>query len=171
MPGDVVRRMIPGKDTQRGYCHEIFVKADVKVVGSNYVIRNVSSDRLRPLISMPKDNAVCLDSWVGSTRNINEKLILKSNCGSILELRPDIEYCSLKDTDTRARNGFFAGTLFYPGQNLMGPVSELDNAKWITQSQEMKASRKHKNVDRKFTVQNVEIEGVWVHWQCKAYVS
>lgn len=30
MPGDVVRRMIPGKDTQRGYCHEIFVKADVK---------------------------------------------------------------------------------------------------------------------------------------------
>lgn len=36
MPGDVVRRMIPGKDTQRGYCHEIFVKADVKVCCSRF---------------------------------------------------------------------------------------------------------------------------------------
>lgn len=62
----------------------------------------------------------------------------------------------------------FASTVFYVGQTLVGPVSELDNAKWITQTQEMRTSRKHKTVDRKFIVQSVEIEGVWVHWQCKA---
>ncbi|XP_055623430.1 (E3-independent) E2 ubiquitin-conjugating enzyme [Toxorhynchites rutilus septentrionalis] len=168
MPGDVVRRMIPGKDTQRGYCHEIFVKADVKVVGTKYVIKNVASDRLRPLMSMPKDNAVCLDSWVGSTKNINEKLVLKSQCGSLVEIRPDIDYCTLKDSDTRFRCGYFSGTLFYPGQMLVGPISELENAKWLNTSAEMKLSRKHKMIDRKFTVQTVELEGVWVHWQCKA---
>uniref|UniRef100_A0A8D8MRR4 (E3-independent) E2 ubiquitin-conjugating enzyme n=2 Tax=Culex pipiens TaxID=7175 RepID=A0A8D8MRR4_CULPI len=168
MPGDVVRRMIKGKDTQRGYCHEILVKADVKIAGTKLVVRNVSSDRLRPLLSMPKDNAVCLDSWVGSTKNVNEKLVLKSQCGSLIEVRPDVDYCTLKDNDTRSRCGYFAGTLFYPGQTLVGPISELENAKWLNTSAEMKLSRKHKMVDRKFTVQSVDIEGVWVHWQCKA---
>jgi ubiquitin-conjugating enzyme E2 O len=43
MPGDVVRRLVPGKDTQRGYCREIFVKADVRVIGTKYVVKNVSS--------------------------------------------------------------------------------------------------------------------------------
>ncbi|XP_055548820.1 (E3-independent) E2 ubiquitin-conjugating enzyme [Wyeomyia smithii] len=168
MPGDVVRKIVPGKHTQRGYCHEIFVRADVKIAGTKYVVKNVPSDRLRPLMSMPKDNAVCLDSWVGSTRNVNEKLILKSQCGSLVEIRPDIEYCTLKDSDTRSRCGYFAGTLFYPGQTLVGPISDLENAKWINTSAEMKLNRKHKMIDRKFTVQSVEIEGVWVHWQCKA---
>lgn len=77
MPGDVVRRLIPGKDTQRGYCRDIFVKADVRVLGSKFILKNVAADRLRPLISMPRDNAVCLDSWVGSTKSVDEKLILK----------------------------------------------------------------------------------------------
>lgn len=167
MPGDVVRRM--KGDSQRGYCREIFVRADVKVVGTRYVVKNVSSERLKPLITMPRDNAVCLDNWVGSTKNINEKLTLRSSCGSILEVRPDIEYCPLKDADTKSRSGFFATTgTYYPGQTLIGPVSELENAKWITTSSEMRTSRKHKTVDRKFVVQSVEIEGVWVNWQCKA---
>uniref|UniRef100_A0A336MDJ5 CSON000051 protein n=1 Tax=Culicoides sonorensis TaxID=179676 RepID=A0A336MDJ5_CULSO len=168
MPGDVVRRMTVKGDSQRGYCREIFVKADVRILGTKYVIKNVPSERLKPLISMPRDNAVCLDSWVGSTKNINEKLILKSSCGSILEIRPDIEYCPLKDVDTKARSGLFATQSFYPGQILVGNVSELENAKWITTSPEMRTSRKHKTVDRKFSVESVDIEGVWVNWQCKA---
>lgn len=46
-------------------------------------------------------------------------------------------------------------------------MNELENAKWITQTPEMRASRKHK-AERKFIVQSVEIDGVYVHWQCKA---
>lgn len=168
MPGDVVRRMTVKGDSQRGYCREIFVKADIRILGTKFVIKNVPSERLKPLITMPRDNAVCLDSWVGSTKNINEKLTLKSSCGSILEIRPDIEYCPLKDVDTKTRSGLFATQAFYPGQVLVGNVSELENAKWITTSPEMRTSRKHKTVDRKFSVESVEIEGVWVNWQCKA---
>lgn len=77
MPGDVVRRMIAGKDTQRGYCRDILVRADVKVLDSKYVVKNISANRLRPLISMPQDNAVFYDSWIGSTKSVNEKLLLK----------------------------------------------------------------------------------------------
>lgn len=49
MPGDVVRRMIKGKDTQRGYCRDIKVTACVQVVGSKHVICNVKSESLVPL--------------------------------------------------------------------------------------------------------------------------
>lgn len=77
MPGDVVRRMIAGKDTQRGYCRDLLVKADVKILDSKYVIENVSANRLRSLIPMPRDNAVYYDSWIGSTKTVNEKLVLK----------------------------------------------------------------------------------------------
>lgn len=87
-----------------------------------------------------------------------------STCGSVLEIRPDIEYFPLKDKNNKS---MFSNTLFYVGQTLVGPVSELENAKWITTSPEMRASRKHKS-DRKFTVQSVEIDGIFVNWQCKA---
>ncbi|XP_058055719.1 (E3-independent) E2 ubiquitin-conjugating enzyme [Anopheles bellator] len=167
MPGDVVRRMVPGRDTQRGYCHEISVRADLRIAGTKYVVRNVPSERLRPLLSMPKDNAVCLDSWVGSTKQINEKLVLKSSCGSLVELCPVNDLCLLRDPNMRFRTGYFSETLFYPGQQLAGPMSELVNGKWLTTSNEMKYSRKNWSLERRFTVQSVELQGVTVHWQCK----
>lgn len=68
MPGDVVRRMIKGKDTQRGYCRDIMMTAAVQVVGSNMVLPVVPSERLLPLDEFTSDLAVCLDSWVGSTK-------------------------------------------------------------------------------------------------------
>lgn len=46
-------------------------------------------------------------------------------------------------------------------------MNELENAKWITQTPDMRMSRKHKT-ERKFVVQSVDIDGVYVHWQCKA---
>lgn len=49
MPGDVVRRMIKGKDTQRGYCRDIKVTACVQVMGSKHIILNVDSEQLVPL--------------------------------------------------------------------------------------------------------------------------
>ncbi|XP_050071796.1 (E3-independent) E2 ubiquitin-conjugating enzyme UBE2O [Anopheles maculipalpis] len=167
MPGDVVRRMVPGRDTQRGYCHEITVKADLRIIGTKYVVRNVCSDRLRPLLSMPKDSAVCLDSWVGSTKQIMEKLILKSSCGSLVEVCPASELGMFRDHNMRFRRGFFAEPLFYPGQQLVGLMSELANGKWLATSNEMKLSRKNHMLERKFTVQSVELQGVSVHWQCK----
>lgn len=123
-------------------------------------------------------------------------LLYRSTCGSVLELRPDIEYFPLKDKNNKS---MFSANLFYVGQTLCewllllqsreiytkklifnyqtlgflisshldGPVNELENAKWITQTPEMRASRKHK-AERKFIVQSVEIDGVYVHWQCKA---
>lgn len=76
MPGDVVRRLVAGKDTQCGYCREINMKADVKILGTKFVVQGVNSERLKP-VNMPNDNAVCLDSWVGSTKEVEEVITLR----------------------------------------------------------------------------------------------
>lgn len=46
MPGDVVRRMIKGKDTQRGYCRDIELTACVQVIGTKQVLTNIRSEDL-----------------------------------------------------------------------------------------------------------------------------
>lgn len=64
----------------------------------------------------------------------------------MLELRPDQEMCPLKDPDTKYRHGFFSGSLFYPGQTLVGPVNALQNAKWINSTPEIRNSRRNTTV-------------------------
>lgn len=64
----------------------------------------------------------------------------------MLELRPDHDFCQLKDADTKYRRGFFAGTLFYPGQTLVGPLSGLENATWLTARPEMRNTRRSTTV-------------------------
>lgn len=63
-----MRRMIAGKDTQRGYCREIIMTAALQIVGTKHVIPNVASERLQPLEEFTPDLAVCLDSWVGTSK-------------------------------------------------------------------------------------------------------
>ncbi|CAD6992973.1 unnamed protein product [Ceratitis capitata] len=113
MPGDVVRRLVPGKDTQRGYCRNISCHADVKVLGTKYVIKN----------------RCCLDSWVGSTKDVEEKAVLKSTAGTRIEIT-----CQ----------NFYGFTDYYSRDSQGKPLRG------------------------KYTIESVETDSVWVHWQCKA---
>ncbi|CAH3996803.1 unnamed protein product [Pieris brassicae] len=169
MPGDVVRRLIAGKDTQRGYCRDIEMTAALQIVGTKHVIPNVASERLQPLEEFTPDLAVCLDSWVGTSKAVHSKLRLVSADGSRLEY-PDLDTCPLEDYSMRRRRGTpYSSAEFYPGQVVYGPIGSLDNANWLNMTKEMKSARKHKMHDHKFTVESVITESVSVHWQCRAY--
>ncbi|CAK1547052.1 unnamed protein product [Leptosia nina] len=168
MPGDVVRRLIAGKDTQRGYCRDIEMTAALQIVGTKHVIPNVASERLQPLEEFTPDLAVCLDSWVGTSKTVHSKLRLVSSDGSRLEY-PDLDTCPLEDYSMRRRRATpYSSSEFYPGQVVYGPLGSLDNANWLNMTKEMKAARKHKMHDHKFTVESVITESVSVHWQCRA---
>ncbi|XP_075973303.1 (E3-independent) E2 ubiquitin-conjugating enzyme UBE2O isoform X2 [Anticarsia gemmatalis] len=168
MPGDVVRRLIAGKDTQRGYCRDIIMTAALQIVGTKHVIPSVASERLQPLEEFTPDLAVCLDSWVGTSKAVHSKLRLVSADGSRLEY-PDLDTCPLEDYSMRRRRSTpYSSSEFYPGQVVYGPLGSLDNANWLHVTKEMKAARKHKMHDHKFTVEAVMTESVSVHWQCRA---
>ncbi|PZC86293.1 hypothetical protein B5X24_HaOG211454 [Helicoverpa armigera] len=168
MPGDVVRRLIAGKDTQRGYCRDIIMNAALQIVGTKHVIPSVASERLQPLEEFTPDLAVCLDSWVGTSKAVHSKLRLVSAEGSRLEY-PDLDTCPLEDYSMlRRRSTPYSSSEFYPGQVVYGPLGSLDSANWLHITKEMKAARKHKMHDHKFTVEAVMTESVSVHWQCRA---
>ncbi|XP_028043776.1 (E3-independent) E2 ubiquitin-conjugating enzyme isoform X1 [Bombyx mandarina] len=168
MPGDVVRRLIAGKDTQRGYCRDIVMTAALQIVGTKHVIPSVASERLQPLEEFSPDLAVCLDSWVGTSKAVHSKLRLVSSDGSRLEYS-DLDTCPLEDYSMRRRRSTpYSSSEYYPGQVVYGPLGSLDNANWLHMTKEMKAARKHKMHDHKFTVEAVVTESVSVHWQCRA---
>ncbi|XP_031831737.1 (E3-independent) E2 ubiquitin-conjugating enzyme [Nomia melanderi] len=171
MPGDVVRRMIKGKDTQRGYCREIELTVCVQAIGTKQVLTNIRSEDLVPLEEFATDIAVCMDSWVGGIKMAHFKLWLTT---------PDGSRCVVNEMDSRvlgqleekrdSDNDFPHSSEFYPGQCLWGPVHCLEDAQWITCTKEMKAKRKTKPLKMtKVTVEKVETDWVGVHWQCRAY--
>uniref|UniRef100_A0A1B6CR24 UBC core domain-containing protein n=2 Tax=Clastoptera arizonana TaxID=38151 RepID=A0A1B6CR24_9HEMI len=177
MPGDVVRRMIKGKDTQRGYCRDIKVTASVQVLNSKYVIPNVKCESLVPLEDFTTDIAVCLDSWVGDIKAVKSKLLLQCFDGSRCYIR-DPETCGFevfedkhdeKEYDFPRRSGYF------PGQTLMGPICGLEEADWLFCTKKMKMQRSktnsqtRSNKNIKVIIESVETESVCVHWQCRAY--
>ncbi|XP_012217325.1 (E3-independent) E2 ubiquitin-conjugating enzyme UBE2O [Linepithema humile] len=171
MPGDVVRRMIKGKDTQRGYCRDIELTACVQVIGTKQVLTNIKSEDLIPLQEFATDMAVCMDSWVGGIRMTHFKLWLVTPDGSHCVIN-EMDSCVLGQLEeTRDNdNDFPHSTEFYPGQSLWGPVHCLEEAQWIQCTKEMKAKRKLKPQKiTKVIVEKVETDWVGVHWQCRAY--
>lgn len=143
MPGDVVRRIVPGHQTQKGYCRAVSVSADVSIKGTVCMLRNVNAERLRPLIATMRDNAVCLDSWVGSSKLVKLKLLMRTACGAELELRPEQDYTRLCDQDMLHRRGFYSDTVFYPGQTLVGALQmlERETVKWLTPPPDVRKSK------------------------------
>ncbi|XP_017790324.1 PREDICTED: (E3-independent) E2 ubiquitin-conjugating enzyme UBE2O [Habropoda laboriosa] len=170
MPGDVVRRMIKGKDTQRGYCRDIELTACVQVIGSKQVLTNIRSEDLVPLEEFTTDIAVCMDSWVGGIKMAHFKLWLTT---------PDGSRCVVNEMDSRVLGQLeerrdnehdFPHSEFYPGQSLWGPVHCLDHAQWITCTRELKAKRKIIPLKLiNVIVEKVETDWVGVHWLCRAY--
>ncbi|XP_076635753.1 (E3-independent) E2 ubiquitin-conjugating enzyme UBE2O [Colletes latitarsis] len=171
MPGDVVRRMIKGKDTQRGYCRDIELTACVQVIGTKQVLTNIRSEDLVPLEEFATDIAVCMDSWVGGIKMAHYKVWLTTPDGSRCVVN-EMDSCVLGQLEEKRDNDndFPHSSEFYPGQSLWGPVHCLEDAQWITCTKEMKAKRKTKpHKITKVIVEKVETDWVGVQWQCRAY--
>lgn len=65
IPGDIVRRLENGKETQRGYCKESKQYATIQIVGTDRIIERVSSERLCTVTPFDTNAAVCLGSKYG----------------------------------------------------------------------------------------------------------
>lgn len=65
VPGDIVRRLVDGKETQRGYCKDTKQVASVQVVGTNKIIEHVSNNRLFYVKQYDVGDAICLGDKFG----------------------------------------------------------------------------------------------------------
>lgn len=157
---------------QFGYVQEMSVSADMNVVGTNYIIKNVQAKRCAPLHRMTP-GAVLLDSWIGVSDMIKEKLVLQTSCGSLIEVVLCADQSPLWDIEDNPRGSYFSTPTFHVGQILVGPIGALENAKWLYTSPEMRGSRKSKSGNRKVSNYLFLLYGRFstVHFECSVSVA
>ncbi|KAH8383142.1 hypothetical protein KR009_007087 [Drosophila setifemur] len=167
MPGDVVRRRLPGqKDLtgQAGYVRDVNVCADVKVLGSKFVIRNVPAERLRPISEWTRDVPVCLGTWIGTTVNVDESAVLKSVNGARVEITSN-DFHKFKDAVAQCAREVFNPNVYYPGNVVIGRLPPQDRFKNLTPEITLPGNRKARAV---YTVESINTTSVNVAWTCRA---
>merc|ERR1719507_1933277 len=172
MPGDVVRRLVHGKSTQRGYCRAVTVYSSVQVIGTSQVIYGIKSNLLTPLEAFKSDILICLDSWVGMVRNVKFRLTVRFTDGSKVIIDDDVAEELDDIRDKRDPECEFKRYDFYPGQILFGPVRLAESGEWLECSTEVANARKQKpHKAFKMTVEDIEFKSLGVSWICRAYFS
>ncbi|ALC45839.1 CG10254 [Drosophila busckii] len=166
MPGDVVRRRLPGQKQmsgQAGYVRDVSVRADVKVLGTKYVIRNVPSERLRPISEWVRDIPVCLGNWIGYTVNVDETAVLRSNYGALVEIS-SVDFHKFKDAFGPSDREVFSPSVYYPNNVVIGRLPPLDRVTNLTPDLHLPTNRKRRSM---YTVESVKTTSVTVAWTFK----
>ncbi|XP_017008809.2 (E3-independent) E2 ubiquitin-conjugating enzyme UBE2O [Drosophila takahashii] len=166
MPGDVVRRRLPGqKDLvgQAGYVRDVNVCADVTVLGSSLVIRNVPAERLRPISEWSRDVPVCLGTWIGTTVNVDECAVLRSSNGARLEITSN-DFHKFKDAVSQCAREVFNPNVYFPGNVVVGKMPPPDRVKNLTPDITQSVNRKGRAM---YTVESIRTTSVNVAWTCR----
>ncbi|EFA05319.1 uncharacterized protein LOC659924 [Tribolium castaneum] len=158
-PGDIVRRLEDGKETQRGYCKKTKQFATVQIVESDKVIEHVPDSRLCFVKPFQVGDAVCLGDKFGRIQSIDEMIRMQSKCGSIVEVRRSINY-NIRDYWFHSINGAYHEAE-YPGQTVFCTPMHLRDPKWIKKSKSM---MRKMEIGQKFTIQSIEICLIEVWW-------
>ncbi|KAJ8922950.1 hypothetical protein NQ315_001496 [Exocentrus adspersus] len=159
IPGDIVRRLEKGKETQRGYCKETKQIATVQIIGTDKVIEHVLSDRLHSVRPYDVDDAVCLGNKFGRIEVIEQMISMQSKCGSIVNVLTSINH----DLDDYwlSKHNRISFDAYYPGQELICIPGNFEQPHWIKKS---KAMKRNIQARQRFTVQNVEDILIEIAW-------
>ncbi|XP_022209754.2 (E3-independent) E2 ubiquitin-conjugating enzyme isoform X2 [Drosophila obscura] len=166
MPGDVVRRRLPGQRDltgPSGYVRDVSVTADVKVLGSKFVIKNVPAERLRPISQWARDIPVCFDTWVGTTIHVDEVAVLRTGSGGRLEIG-SAYFHKFRDANSKSLPEVFTPHVLFPGNVVLGRLPPFDRFLNLTPDIPLPANRKR----ALYTVESIETLGVNVAWTCRA---
>ncbi|CAH0564110.1 unnamed protein product [Brassicogethes aeneus] len=166
LPGDVVRRLVKGKETQRGYCKETKQTATLQIVGTDKVIEHVCSDRLQSIRPFETEDAVCLDNKFGRIDTIEQIVTMQSKCGSMVEVLTSINH-DLDDYWLSKRNRISFDT-YYPGQEVICVPANFEQPHWIKKSKSMKRNMQSR---QRFTIQSVSEYVMEVAWYGNSAVN
>ncbi|CAG9767184.1 unnamed protein product [Ceutorhynchus assimilis] len=150
IPGDIVRRLEEGKETQRGYCKDVKQSTTVHIVGTDKVVEHVSSERLHNVRPLDIDDVVCCGSKVGHVDGIDQLITMQSKDGSIVELLTSIN--RVIDDYWLWKRSKFTLEIYYAGQEVIGVPSKFKEPKWIKKTKDM---RKNIHKRQRFTIQKV----------------
>lgn len=123
MPGDVVRRLEQGKETQRGYCKEAKQYATVQIVGTDKIVERIPKERLKAVNSYDIDVPVCLGNKYGRIQSVDQLVTMKAKCGSVVSFLSSINHDIEEYWLSKWKRVYFDA--FYPGQEVVSVVEIL----------------------------------------------
>ncbi|XP_052069646.1 (E3-independent) E2 ubiquitin-conjugating enzyme UBE2O-like [Mytilus californianus] len=168
MPGDVIRRMISGKSSQRGYVQNLIVKCHLYIKGTNKYIYNVDATDLKPLREFDIDDDVSLDPWYGKvkTTSMQSRVVFPDGAQCIAE-EEDLYDLDIVPEDGDSNDVEYDQEI-YPGSVLTGERENLKVVKWI---QETKKYHKKMSPSQKICVrvEESQINSVHVNWICRGF--
>nr|CAI5826277.1 unnamed protein product [Callosobruchus analis] len=166
IPGDIVRRLERGKETQRGYCKDVKQIATVQIVGTDRIIEHVCSERLQSVRPFEVDDAVCLGNKFGRIEAVEQMVCMQSECGSLVHVLTSINH-ELDDYWLSKRNRI-SFNAYYPGQELICVPANFEQPHWIKKSKTMKRNIQNR---QRFTVQSVEDVLIEVSWYSNSSIA
>ncbi|XP_050394975.2 (E3-independent) E2 ubiquitin-conjugating enzyme UBE2O [Patella vulgata] len=172
MPGDVIRRITNGKDSQQGFVQDMDIICHVHILGTDKYIYNINSKDLIPIDEFDTNpGEVTLDSWIGGIENINRKITIRMPDGARCKISED-DLCEFDNMDDkRSRHSEFWNSSCYPQEKFKGCLGDLHDAEWLHSTM----FNNPRNVDHKqhspiqFVVESIETESVEVHWLCRGF--
>ncbi|ESO05699.1 hypothetical protein HELRODRAFT_191359 [Helobdella robusta] len=176
VPGDVVRRMIQGQESQKGYVFKTRITCVLRCLNQSFIVSNVDSSSLLPLLRFNSDSHdVYLDDWVGVVKKVSERVVVKFKDGAKCELNSEevqnlfYEFDDLNDK--RHRDSEFAISTCYVGQVLKGPLSAFQNARWFLPTKHFcqKTAKKSKSKQVVVVIEEFDVQSVEVFWLCRGY--
>ncbi|WAQ97206.1 UBE2O-like protein [Mya arenaria] len=172
MPGDVVRRLVSGQESQRGFVQECITKCHVKILNTEQYIYNIDAKDVKALQPYDGESRVTLDTWVGDVIMAMDQVIVRFPCGARCRFE-DSEMQQLQDVeDKREDYSEFSVHNYYEGQKVSGFPEDYDEVEWLSTSNVRGPKCKVKHLLKTpVTVEQVETESVQVEWICKGFTQ
>lgn len=86
LPGDVVRRLVRGRNTQRGLVRAVDIFVAGQVQGTDRVAFDVRSRDLESVMNYEEGLAVCVDDFIGQIRHCYRNVVVQFADGTLCEL-------------------------------------------------------------------------------------
>ncbi|XP_033737834.1 (E3-independent) E2 ubiquitin-conjugating enzyme UBE2O-like [Pecten maximus] len=174
MPGDVIRKLIVGENSPRGFVQDTSMKCHLHIIGTNKYIYNVDTKDLKPLQGFEIDaGEVTMDSWVGRPEMVNQQIQVVFPDGARC-LIMDTDLCMLECTSNVMNDDseFSYDSCYYRGQTFAGYIKDFRDAKWLNQTK-LHNSRRAKKSKLAICVQveEVTVRSVEVQWLCRGFTK
>ncbi|CAG5128168.1 unnamed protein product, partial [Candidula unifasciata] len=171
MPGDVVKRLIPGQESQCGFVMDMDVHCHLRILRTSKYIYSVNSKDLEPLQKFEYGQEVMLDSWLGRIEGFDIQVILLFADGARCQV-DESDLCPFHDIVEKRSTSEFSECPFYPGQELKGHLDSLSDARWLNSTSRYchrTANKKGKSTSVVVKVEKIVYKSVEVHWLYRGF--
>lgn len=167
LPGDVVQYMGRARQQQQmGIVADGTVRLDLRILGTNQVIRNVLWSDLQSVSPVDEQVIILFNNWIGYVVENSFKVTLEAADGSVLTMN-DYDFLLLEDVSTERHDRCHFEEFPFVGQKVIARKKYLRYASWISRTRTSHIycnSQFPANFKILMTVRDVKLERLDVKW-------